>query len=97
MYLHGDCVFDKHRSQLSIELKKDLSLPGLVQVTQCQGLDVEDLPSLQLHLQYNSGTMDEKAKGRGGHGVKGEVMEIGLGYETEIHTWTLCSQVQLKQ
>lgn len=50
-YLHGDSVFNQYRSQLSVELEEDLSLTGLVQVTQCQRLDVEDLPSLQLHLR----------------------------------------------
>lgn len=49
-YLHGHGVFNEHRSQLSVELKEDLSLTGLVQVTQRQRLDVEGLPSLQLHL-----------------------------------------------
>lgn len=50
IYLHGNSVFDQHRSQLSIQFKEDLSLTSFVQVTQCQCLDVEDLPSLQLHL-----------------------------------------------
>lgn len=49
-YLHGDCVFNQHRSQLSVELEEDLSLAGLVQVTQGQRLDVQRLSSLQLHL-----------------------------------------------
>lgn len=50
VYLHGNSVFNQHRSQLSVQLKEDLSLAGLVQVTQSQGLDVEGLPPLQLHL-----------------------------------------------
>lgn len=55
VYLHGDCVFNQHRSQLSVQLKEDLSLASLVQVTQCQRLDVEDLSSFQLHLWWNKG------------------------------------------
>lgn len=51
MYLHGNSVFDQYRSQLSVQLEEDLSLAGLVQVTQRQRLDVEGLPSLQLHLR----------------------------------------------
>lgn len=51
VYLHSDSVFNQHRSQLSVQLKEDLSLAGLVQVTQCQRLDVQDFPSLQLHLR----------------------------------------------
>ena len=50
VYLHGDGVFNQHGSQLPVHLKKDFSLAGLVQVPQCQGLNVEGLPSLQLHL-----------------------------------------------
>lgn len=46
VYLHGNSVFNKHRSQLSVQLKEDLSLTSLVQVTQCQRLDMESLPSL---------------------------------------------------
>lgn len=49
-YLHGHGVFNEHRSQLPVQLKEDLSLAGLVQVTQSQRLDVEGLPPLQLHL-----------------------------------------------
>lgn len=64
-YLHGHGVFDEHRSELSVEFKEDLSLPGLVQVTQGQRLDVEGLPPLQLHLRLKRRWDEEK--GRDGH------------------------------
>lgn len=53
-YLHGHGVFNEHRSQLSVQLKEDLPLAGLVQVAQRQRLDVEGLPSLQLHLRIEA-------------------------------------------
>lgn len=55
LYLHGDCVFHQHGSQLSVQLKEHFPLAGLVQVTQSQRLDVEDLPPLQLHLRLDTG------------------------------------------
>lgn len=53
LYLHGNGVFNQHRSQLSVQLKEDFSLAGLVQVSQCQRFDVEGFSSLQLHLGIN--------------------------------------------
>ncbi|KAG7243291.1 hypothetical protein INR49_011744 [Caranx melampygus] len=94
-YLHGHGVFNQHRSQLPVQLKEDLSLTSLVQVTQCQRLDVEDLPSLQLHLRWQRGTraalntgerlqhLGEDVK-RGEKGGGGELLGSVLsGFEVE--------------
>lgn len=77
LYLHGNSVLNKHRSQLSIQLKEDLSLTGLVQVTQCQSLDVESLPSLKLHLRWKKrkATEREREENLNKCGVTQEEME----------------------
>lgn len=72
--LHGDGIFNKHRSQLSVQLKEDLSLTGLVQVTQCQRLYVEGLPSLQLHLKSTK-TREEGTEMRTGEKLPAQVTE----------------------
>lgn len=58
MYLHSHRVFDQHGSQLPVHLKEDFPLAVLVQVAQSQGLDVQGLPPLQLHLQQTHAGSD---------------------------------------
>lgn len=102
MYLHGNSVFDQHRSQLSVQLEEDLSLAGLVQVTQRQRLDVEGLPSLQLHLRWE--TVREEGECEGGRGQKLDyVRKLKLIHRGLAHksSWSnkkrLQSSVKLKK
>lgn len=102
MYLHGNSVFDQHRSQLSVQLEEDLSLAGLVQVTQRQCLDVEGLPSLQLHLRWE--TVREVGECEGGRGQKLDyVRKLKLIHRGLAHksSWSnkkrLQSSVKLKK
>lgn len=65
--LHGDRVFNKHRSQLSVQLKEDLSLTGLVQVAQRQRFNVQRLASLQLHLKSGRDKRERERQSSSSH------------------------------
>lgn len=81
MYLHGERVFHQHRSELPVELKEDLPLAGLVQVSEGKRLDVQRLSSLQLHLRWR--------ERRGSEQDWVQMEKVNL-------TWELDSQVQLE-
>lgn len=107
--LHGDGIFNKHRSQLSVQLKEDLPLTGLVQVAQCQRLYVEGLPSLQLDLK-TAKTREDEAEMRTGEELPAQVMEtlnnlVQTNRQTRIWTpwnhsrivWVSCDQLFRKR